>query len=281
MTFEYLTVNWGPTGRRLGPIVPKTVGLFFRERRFTGSSILPPLYILFLMYVTSYRSLTTEEKDNYAIFQDLMNIFDITLFNIANSPTPPMMTDAQWDQDLDRFSRYFSNKFPNSQPFQRVPRPLIMSGGATSRSQQPYYVNQQPYYVNQQPYYVNQQPYNRNQQPYNRNQQPYNRNQQPYYAKNMVNKSQDYDPSKLAYSINIYMELYPGKSIPKDELTKLQCSGKWNAVRKAWSDFTGKPYVIKPVYSMLDKNKTQNNKNVKNVTNVKKNYGSKTRRKFY
>ena len=32
---------------------------------------------------------------------------------------------------------------------------------------------------------------------------------------------------------------------------------------------------------MLDKNKTQNNKNVKNVTNVKKNYGSKTRRKFY
>ena len=64
------------------------------------------------MYVTSYRSLTTEEKATYAIFQDLMNVFDISLYMIANDPTPPMMTDAKWDQILTRFSRYFSNKFP-------------------------------------------------------------------------------------------------------------------------------------------------------------------------
>jgi hypothetical protein len=96
----------------------------------------------------------------------------------------------------------------------------------------------------------------------------------------MVKRNQDYDPSKLAYSITIYMELYPGTSIPEGELKKLQCSSKWNAVKKAWSDFTGKPYVITPVYSMLDKNKTQNNRNVKNVKNVKQGGRSKTRRKI-
>jgi hypothetical protein len=96
----------------------------------------------------------------------------------------------------------------------------------------------------------------------------------------MVNKKQDYDPSKLAYSITIYMELYPGTSIPQGELNKLQCTSKWNAVRKAWADFTGKPYVIKPVYSMLDKNKTQNNRNVKNVQKNKKGGRSKTCRKI-
>jgi len=254
ITFKYINVNWGPTGRPLGPAVTKTIGLFFRERHSRGSSILPPLYILFLMYVTSYRSLNTEEKATYAIFQDLMNVFDISLYMIANDPTPPRMTHAEWDQILTRFSRYFSEKFPHDQPFQRVARPLIMSGGVTSRYQQPY----------------------------NRYQQPYN--DRPYYAENMVKKNQDYDPSKLAYSITIYMELYPGTSIPQDELKKLQCNGKWNAVRKAWADFTGRPYVITPVYSMLDKNKTQNNRNVqKNNGNVKKinkqGDRSKTRRK--
>jgi hypothetical protein len=222
------------------------------------------------MYVTSYRSLTTEEKATYAIFQDLMNVFDISLYMIANDPTPPMMTDAEWDQILSRFSRYFSKKFPHNQPFQRVARPLIMSGGVTPRYQQPYNRYQEPYNRYQEPY-------NRYQQPYNRYQQPYNRYQQPYYAENMVKKNQDYDPSKLAYSITIYMELYPGTSIPQDELKKLQCTGKWNAVRKAWSDFIGKPYIITPVYSMLDKNKTQNNRNIKN--NNKRGGGSKTRRK--
>lgn len=252
ITFKYINVNWSSTGRPLGPPVTKTVGLFFRERHFTGSSILPPLYILFLMYVTSYRSLITEEKANYSIFQDLMNVFDVTLYNIANSPTPPMMTDVEWEQTLNRFSTCFSEKFPNDVPFQRVVHPAIMSGGIgrSNYSQQPYY-------------------------------------KQPYYAENMVKKNQDYDPSKLAYSINIYMELTPGTSIPEGELKKLQCNGKWNAVRKAWADFTGKPYVIKPVYSMLDKNKTQNNRNNKNNKNnrnninAKKNYGLKTRRYFY
>jgi hypothetical protein len=119
-----------------------------------------------------------------------------------------------------------------------------MSGGVTSRYQQPYYGK-------------------------------------PYYAQNMVKKNQEFDPSKLAYSINIYMELHPGTSIPEGELKKLQCTSKWNAVRKAWADFTGKPYVITPVYSMLDKNKTQNNRNVKNVKNNNKQGGrSKTRRKI-
>ena len=238
ITFNYINVPWNyasSNGRPLlGSLTTTTIGLFYRD---IGDK-LPPLYILFLMYVTSYRILSTEMKRNYSVFPEIMNGFDISLDRIASSPPPRNKTDVEWDQILKQFTRYFSDKFPPPiKPFQRVIRPDSMSGGAvSSRNQQ-----QQRYYG------------------------------KPYYAANMVNKNQEYDPSKLAYSINIYMELYPGTSIPEDELKKLQCTSKWNAVRKAWADFTGKPYVIKPVYSMLDKNKTQNNRNVRKNTNAKNN----------
>ena len=54
--------------------------------------------------------------------------------------------------------------------------------------------------------------------------------------------------SQLAYYITIDLELHPGTSIPPEEINTLRCRQRWNAVRKAWSSFTGKPYIIPPVY---------------------------------
>jgi hypothetical protein len=48
----------------------------------------------------------------------------------------------------------------------------------------------------------------------------------------------------------------------------LKCQQKWNAIRRAYASFVGKPYVIPPIYKKTAKNrevvsnqnKTQNNK---------------------
>ena len=66
------------------------------------------------------------------------------------------------------------------------------------------------------------------------------------------------------------MELHPGTSITPNELKNIKCRQKWNAVRKAYARFVGKPYVIPPVYE----NKTlkqKENQETTNKTQVKRN----------
>jgi hypothetical protein len=80
-----------------------------------------------------------------------------------------------------------------------------------------------------------------------------------------MQKEENKDSTQLAYYINIDLELHPGTSITPEEAKKLKCNQKWNNVRKAWSEFTGKPYVIPPVYQTKtlknrEQNQYQNNK---------------------
>jgi hypothetical protein len=90
------------------------------------------------------------------------------------------------------------------------------------------------------------------------------------------------DNSKLAYYITIDLELFPGKSIPPEELKNLKCNNKWNAVRKAYSEFIGKPYKISPVYNKTVKNKKENNKiNYNYRPNQRENIFNRTRRNIY
>jgi hypothetical protein len=98
-------------------------------------------------------------------------------------------------------------------------------------------------------------------------------------AHNMEKKDKD-DESQLAYVITIDMELRPGTSLSPQELQNAKCNGKWNSIRKSWSELTGKPYVIPPIYNKtvknkeeINKNKTQNQKPVPQ-NNTRKQYNS-------
>ena len=72
-------------------------------------------------------------------------------------------------------------------------------------------------------------------------------------------EKKDRDNSQLAYTITIDMELSPGTSLSPSELSNAKCNSKWNSIRKSWSELTGKPYVIPPVYNkMINREKTQN-----------------------
>jgi len=89
------------------------------------------------------------------------------------------------------------------------------------------------------------------------------------YAEQVMKSASSRDDSKLAYYITIDLQVYPGTSIPPNEIENLKCDNKWNAVRKAYSKLTGTPYVIPPIYNQKtlknkednSNNKTQNNKN--------------------
>ena len=96
--------------------------------------------------------------------------------------------------------------------------------------------------------------------PYYPSSYKYQNYQQPYLANKMVKNETQNDYSKLAFNIKISLELYPGDNISKETLNVLKCNSRWEDVRKSWSEFTGKPYVIKPNYQNINNtnNRTQN-----------------------
>ena len=75
------------------------------------------------------------------------------------------------------------------------------------------------------------------------------------------------------------MELQKVTSLNEKQLSDAKCRQKWNAVRKAYANFTGKKYVIPPVYE-ASKNKTQK-QSLKTSTNISTNTSTNTINKSY
>ena len=73
---------------------------------------------------------------------------------------------------------------------------------------------------------------------------------------NFIKNEAKRDSSKICYYITIDMELQKGTSLSGEQISDAKCRQKWNSVRKAYAVFSGKKYVIPPVYDYL-KNKTQ------------------------
>jgi hypothetical protein len=99
-------------------------------------------------------------------------------------------------------------------------------------------------------------------------------------ANNFIKSEDKRDSSKICYYITIDMELQKGTSLSEEQISDAKCRQKWNAVRKAYANFTGKKYIIPPVYD-YSKNKTQKqplktntntNKNTNNTTKNNKSY---------
>jgi hypothetical protein len=72
------------------------------------------------------------------------------------------------------------------------------------------------------------------------------------------NNKNTYQP-KLEYVVVIDMELYKGTTLTPEQISEAKCNSRYNAIRKAFAEFTGKPYVIKPVYP-VSVNNTKKNK---------------------
>jgi len=89
-----------------------------------------------------------------------------------------------------------------------------------------------------------------------------------YYNSNYRSGLLDNNKTNLSYIIDIYMELHPGTTMSEEERKDLKCNSKWNAIRKSYADFVGKPYVIPPLYKKYNKTlKVSNNPNI-NKNNI-------------
>lgn len=105
-----------------------------------------------------------------------------------------------------------------------------------------------------------------------------NNNNRPYYRPNYYRPNY-YDPNykpvvvdnnktNLSYIVDVYMELHPGTTMSEEERKSLKCNSKWNAIRKSYADFVGKPYVIPPLYKKYNKTvKANDNKDANNNNN--------------
>ena len=62
------------------------------------------------------------------------------------------------------------------------------------------------------------------------------------------------------------MELHPGTSLSPEELSHTKCIQRKNAIKKSFSNLTGTPYVIDPVYKFYPNKNKNKNKTVKNTS---------------
>ena len=189
-------------------------------------SELPPIYILLTIFGSYFSSImNNEDKLNFTFKKEIMLRIQDIINNILYN-RPDYRT---------YFYPTFKMFFPNS----NIRRPINSIKGSEIKAIEPLKGGYNPYY---RPTYYNQQ----------------------YMAHNMERKDKE-DESQLAYVITIDMELRPGTSLAPEEFQNAKCNSKWNSVRKSWSELTGNPYVIPPLYNKTIKNteetpsnKTQN-----------------------
>ena len=227
--YELITFNYTrKTLAKLGstPVAVKNISKIavIYDRR--NNYIIPPIYILVLIYGSYYSNQSNEYKKQFSFFPDLME-------TIENSYSNIIATNYNSDnKSLYKFKSLLNTTFPqknnsNSTVISSVPQ----IENASQEGGQP--------------------PYNN---PYNN---PYNK---PAYK---MGKPGEKDDTNISYYVTIDMELHPGLTLTPTELKESQCRQKWNAVRKAYAGFTGQPYVIKPIYqpNKTAKNKEDHNKN--------------------
>ena len=226
--FKQLITKTDNTRKKL-TYVPNYYTLFNSET----NSLSPPLHILFLIYGSVYQSLDEANQKKFDVYKFIM-----TRFNVA-------FKKFQYNLSFTKiFKSYFPNakiQAPTSKPPENKEDELgfqDIDGGAPN----PNYYQPVPYNPNPYPYYNTYTPYT-----------PYSRNQ--YITK----KPEELGASKLAYTITIDMELYPGTSLTPQQISEMKCNNRYNAVRKAFASFTGRPYIIPPVYRTLtdSSNKTR------------------------
>ena len=232
------------TGRLLTRKIKKSKIIFDRNDNI---SEIPPIYILFTIYGSYFSSIVTrQEKETFTFKKEIMltiqNIINNNLYNRPDYNTIfyPLFKlyfpDSYIQENSAELNKKANVKLPISYNSAIVPFKSSRGGDSQEPDDTDYHGGAYPRYN---PYY-----------------------RPTYYPQyNMAHnlEKKDKESSQLAYTITIDMELSPGTSLSPAELTHSKCNSKWNSIRKSWSELTGKPYVIPPVYKNKEEtNKTQN-----------------------
>jgi hypothetical protein len=226
---------------------------------FRENDLTPPMNILLLIYGSIYAKLDEDSKKNFSIYRPLMKAIDFSVRqilskqNLENDST----TIANSKNFVKTFDSYFSYEGRSIRGLLKETQPKTQREDAEQTG------GQYPLQNNYTPYQSNYRPYQNNYRPYQSNYTPYQNN---YRLSSITKRPEDRDAAKIAYSITIDMELHPGTSLTPKQINESKCNSKYNAIRKAFAEFTGKPYVIPPVYP---------NANLKVNNTTRKIYGDK------
>jgi hypothetical protein len=186
-----------------------------------GSTILPPFYIVFLLFSLFYMRLPPADKELVTLFINFFKAIQNSFNNIISTPVSS-------DKNITNFITNFENYFG---PIRRE-----ILGGAT--------------------------------------------NNKGVGSARFLKKEDKQDSIQISFHITIDMELQKGTTLTKEQISNIKCIKGWNKVRKSFADFTGRKYVVPPIYENLsdkynkkedkekdnDKDKTKNNTTKKITT---------------
>jgi hypothetical protein len=214
--------------------------------------ILPPIYIIFLLFSTYYLSLDDISRSKIFFLKpyldSIMNSFNNILNNSENI-------------ENNKFLSIFNKYFPNSYKKLNLQDKIQMNenngiSGLDGGAIQDYNYKYNPYGN----YYGY--PYG----DYN----PKYRGYSPYRYPSQSRMYQDLKAQKdsnLSYQITIDLELQKGDKLSPKLLEESNCINRLNQIKKSYANLTGAKYIIPPVYSLLyDKDNLKNNIIKNNIT---------------
>lgn len=194
-----------------------------------NSNLIPPFYILFLIYASYYVNLADDNKIRLGFLSNIFEIINTSFYKIYKN-----RNESPYKEYVTSFIKYFPESKRN---LDKNNINVSQNGGEYS----PYY--NRGYYNNPN----------------------YNRGYNPYVESNMIKNQDKMGGPNICYYINIDMELQAGETLTPEQLRNLKCRRKWNTVRKAYSEMTGQKYIIKPVYNKEeDASNNYDNRNRKN-----------------
>ncbi len=211
-------------------IVSKIITLEKSYTIFKANNLPPPFHILILIYGSSYVTADYLMRKNF-------NVYSEYLSSINNSVKKIYLNKELVNSEI--FIKAFTTLFNLNKPLDA-------------------YIKKQEYEedTNQQNALALENPntFNENMSggnTYNANQstnmpRPVYRYTPQYNINNLIKKQSEI--SKIAYAITIDMELHQGTSLTPEQISESKCKSRYNSIRKAFSEFTGRPYIIQPVY---------------------------------
>jgi len=240
ITFNYLMkkIIKKPT-----PLVSKTkmtVSIFDKS----DDKIMPPLYILFVIYATFYFNLDADSKASFSFLPTIFKAIEGSFYKIYEKKDK--------DKQDEKFITSFTSNFTTNDDTLKTQHDKYLQIGDQLQIEDQIQVGGDV-------------PNRMNYNPYTIGQNPYTMGQNPYAVKNL-NKL--YDNSNTSYYITLDLELQIGDQITSQQMSDVKCVQRYNAIKKSYSEFTGTPYVIPPVYANLPGNKTTKNTITRNSRNT-------------
>ena len=201
----------------------------------------PPLYMLYTIFYLKYLDNGTSNRDKFVFYPQIIKGFYTAFMTLIDNPNGP----GKWTYFDNAYMWFKTRALKDTiKAMGRGYDTGFITGGAENSNR------------------------NRNRSNSNRNRSRSNSNND---SNNFLKREDVRDLSKIGYYISIDLELKKGSPLTQDELKQSKCTQKWNTVRKAFANFSGKTYTIPPVYDYSTKQTLKNKQNQQNQNVTRRN----------